>query len=140
MSGSSLHDDPEFAALKAEFLASLAERRQGLADCGDFWLTPAFDPRPFIAVAHKLAGSAGSYGFDSLSRISGWIDRVARAAVEDPLFAGRIHALSRWPEWRALLDEIMLETISTGRDPVDYESDPRATRLKAEDESLSTKS
>ena len=92
------------AALTAKFAASLPDKRIVLIDVAERWKTGR-DPealREAVAQAHKLAGSAGSYGFDSLGLaarefeqcVRSWPDHVPpndRAAEEsDRLLTGLI--------------------------------------------------
>lgn len=78
-------DKPDFqaaiAALTAKFAASLPEKRQSLVVLGETWRTRR-DPaalKDAVAVAHKLAGSAGSYGFDALGLAARAFEQCVRS-------------------------------------------------------------
>ncbi|HQW76745.1 MAG TPA: Hpt domain-containing protein [Dokdonella sp.] len=70
--------DPRFVALQARYRASLAGKRADIeqawqalaADCGDTASQAAL-----LAVVHRLAGSAESYGFDGIGRLAAQLDR-----------------------------------------------------------------
>ena len=70
--------DPRFAVLQARYRAALAGKRaaneqawQALcADCSDTASLAAL-----LAVVHRLAGSAESYGFDGIGRLAAQLDR-----------------------------------------------------------------
>ena len=69
------------AALTAKFAASLPEKRQILIDQAERWKTSR-DPaalREAVAQAHKLAGSAGSYGFDPLGLAARHFEQCVRS-------------------------------------------------------------
>lgn len=78
-------DKPDFqaaiAALTAKFAASLPEKRQSLVHLADAWRNGR-DPavlRDAVAIAHKLAGSAGSYGFDALGLAARAFEQCVRS-------------------------------------------------------------
>jgi len=70
--------DPRFAALQARYRASLAGKR---ADIGQAWQALCADcsdtasQAALLAVVHRLAGSAESYGFDGIGRLAAQLDR-----------------------------------------------------------------
>jgi len=68
-------NDPELKAIRDEFVQSLADREkalnEALASLAD---DPAGGLRDIQHVAHKLAGTATSYGFPTLTRFGELID------------------------------------------------------------------
>lgn len=69
------------AALTAKFAASLPEKRQALESAFSLWIAERDQNalKDVIGVAHKLAGSAGSYGFDALGHAARDLETEVRS-------------------------------------------------------------
>lgn len=68
-------------ALTAKFVASLPEKRQAMESAFALWKDAgdANALKDLIGVAHKLAGSGGSYGFDALGRAARDLETEVRS-------------------------------------------------------------
>ena len=125
-------NDPELKAMRAEFVASFAGRRETLSaqslvlargKSGD----PEFESalKTALGVAHKLSGAAETYGFPLLTRASAaleeWCgnpDLKIRSGADASLFAG-------------LLVEMLAQTQQRGKDSSEFASDPRLQKLES---------
>ncbi|HTL12725.1 MAG TPA: Hpt domain-containing protein [Bdellovibrionota bacterium] len=68
-------NDPELKAIRDEFVRSLADREKALIEAlSSLSEDPAGGLRDIQHVAHKLAGTASSYGFPSLTRFGELVD------------------------------------------------------------------
>lgn len=72
------------AALTAKFAASLPEKKQALESAFALWTKQADQGalKDLIGVAHKLAGSGGSYGFDALGQAARNLETEVRSWPE----------------------------------------------------------
>lgn len=122
--------DPELRQMRKDFVASFEGRRIALEGARGCMSAPGapFDAAlgEAVAVAHKLAGAAETYGFPTLGR--------AAAAFED--WAQLTEQAARAPrlaaEWTALLARGLDEAARLGRDPVSIaEEGAFKTLLKA---------
>jgi HPt (histidine-containing phosphotransfer) domain-containing protein len=122
--------DPEFKAMRQEFVDSFGPRKQAL-DAALARLkaaTPAQSDPPtqdITAIAHKIAGTAQTYGFPKLTE--------AAAALEDwitlsPSAPREMTALIGYTE---LLSEMLDRAHASGRDPSAFDSDARFKALIA---------
>lgn len=124
--------DPELRAMRQEFVASFAGRKQALEALffalgqgapGDAAYEQAL--KGAVVIAHKLAGAAETYGFPSLTSVA--------AALEDwfnlsaPSQRLPRHALA----WAQLLAEMLGRALSLGKDAKDFAQDPRCVELFA---------
>lgn len=78
-------DDPQVEALCHRYIASLADKRQALQEARQAWRTSGDGDaslRALAALAHRLAGSAGSYGFDALGNQARLVDELADQVLE----------------------------------------------------------
>lgn len=114
----------ELRALTRDFLATLPGRRDSLR-----FLRLRLKQRPVAPdtlegirlECHKLAGVAGSYGFQGLSDVSGRIDDwLGGKREKDP---GLLERFS------GLLEAALAEVIRTGKDPENLGSDPAMAEL-----------
>lgn len=122
--------DPELRAMRADFVASFAERRlalEALASALRQADAPAFDEafKRVGAIAHKLAGAAETYGFPTLTRAS--------SALEDWVNThGPAHAASKEVgAFAELLARLLAKTQSAAKDADDLVSDPAFARLES---------
>lgn len=119
--------DPELKAMRAGFIASLAERR----DLARKALSALRSGAPeaiadVIFIAHKVAGAAESFGFPTVSQVAAAIEEalpsrekaLVSALAEEPGLLTRALGLAE------LLDEL-LTAAAGGKDPVHLSSDPR---------------
>lgn len=121
--------DPELIAIKHDYIKSLAERRVGLQKLIDFFnhspptALELLDERKkeFQFIAHKIAGTAESYGFPTLTYICSLID--------DALDGPAKLSLGTLSDWSQLLDTA-LEASGRGKDPQNIKEDKRITTLK----------
>lgn len=75
---SSFADDPDFADILPFFVDGLPEMRAGIrqfAQAGDF--------ENVRSEAHKLKGSAGGYGFQSLSELASRLEESCKISPRD---------------------------------------------------------
>jgi len=80
-----IHDDPRMEALRQRYAASLTNKRAALADAWDTWRHSDRSPvqlHELATQAHRMAGSAGSYGYDELGACASALDRLV-ARVQD---------------------------------------------------------
>jgi HPt (histidine-containing phosphotransfer) domain-containing protein len=75
-----------YEALRKQFLAGLSRRWQEI-EC-------AADPAARAAALHRLAGAAGTYGFDELGRAARAAERLADSDAE-PAFADALAEVDR---------------------------------------------
>lgn len=69
------------AKLKDEYLISLQERLSILGDCWQQLNSESYDENTLSAFrtgCHKLAGSAGSFGFDEISRVARSLEKICK--------------------------------------------------------------
>lgn len=84
-----LYDMPEFQAIKTQFEAELEgclERMRKSLECNDL--------QEIAAVAHRLKGSGGSFGYENLSGSSALLERAAREG-DDALVRSYLEILAR---------------------------------------------
>jgi len=82
-----IHDDPRMDALRKRYADSLADKRAALVGAWETWRASTGSPahlRDLAMLAHRLAGSAGSYGYDELGACASALDRVATALQDVP--------------------------------------------------------
>lgn len=82
-----IHDDPRMDALRQRYAASLADKRAALVEAWEAWRASGDSTarlRALAMLAHRLAGSAGSYGYDELGASASALDRVASALQDAP--------------------------------------------------------
>jgi HPt (histidine-containing phosphotransfer) domain-containing protein len=75
-------------ALRQRYAASLADKRAALVEAWESWRASGDSPahlRELATLAHRLAGSAGSYGYDELGTRASALDRVATAMQDAPV-------------------------------------------------------
>ncbi|CAG0987698.1 hypothetical protein GPROT1_02752 [Gammaproteobacteria bacterium] len=80
-------NDPQIEALCRRYIASLGDKRAALEAawrgcCADGDRESAL--RELASLAHRLAGSAGSYGFDELGLQARNVDRLASILLANP--------------------------------------------------------
>ncbi|MGZ3699149.1 MAG: Hpt domain-containing protein [Bdellovibrionota bacterium] len=117
--------DPELKKIREEFIDSFAERSRMLTRLVQE--LRGGGPRPealaeACSIAHKLGGAAGSYGFENLGRVAGWVDDAlseARAATPELV------------KFLSLLEELLSFAVSKRTDPPKPASDARFTALEA---------
>lgn len=127
-------NDPELRAMRAEFVASFAERRAGLERLAPELAragapgSPAFEKvlSEILHYAHKLAGAAETYGFPALSRAGAafedWCDRgAAEPARRDARVAS---------EGALLIAELLAQAQQAGKDVPARAGDPRLASLE----------
>ena len=120
-------NDPQLKALRDEFIASFAERREGLAGALEHLAESLTDVR---FIAHKLAGAAGSYGFQSLTDAGGALDDLITLCPE------KSRDLESLRQATELLLEMISEALSTREDPTRLRADKRYVELIFAAESL----
>jgi HPt (histidine-containing phosphotransfer) domain-containing protein len=87
-------NEPGFDALKEEFVLSFVERRRRILEALANWGavgSSEIEKETALAIiqreAHKLAGSAASYGFDALTdaarALEEWLGEAARGGAPD---------------------------------------------------------
>jgi len=70
--------DPELQAIRKNFIDSLEDRKRHLMECLLAWDPTHLDQVQAVQdVAHKLAGTSGSYGFPILGRVGELLDEWA---------------------------------------------------------------
>ncbi len=126
--------DPELRAMRDEFVGSFGERKQTLtAAWAKVAAAKTADDRAsaleeVASVAHKVAGSAESYGFPTLSQIGG--------AMDDLLSFGSMPAgadgVAAWGTYAELLGEALGEAAISKKNPARFETDPRFEVLAKE--------
>jgi len=79
---SRLGDDPDMAELVDEYVAVLADRMQEIRGA-----VIAEDRRRIEFLAHQIAGSAGSYGFDPIGEAARRVEQAASKGSAVSLFA-----------------------------------------------------
>jgi HPt (histidine-containing phosphotransfer) domain-containing protein len=121
--------DPELRKMRADFVASFEGRWQAIEAAlpglraGD----PGFAASlgKVVAVAHKIAGAAESYGFASLTRVGAaledWHDR--RESGHDAALAS---------EGAELLARMLRHCAATGKDAPELTADPVVAKLERE--------
>lgn len=85
-------------ALRQRYAASLADKRAALVDAWETWRASGDSPaclRELATLAHRLAGSAGSYGYDELGVRAGALDRIATALQDAPGDNNRLDEAAR---------------------------------------------
>jgi HPt (histidine-containing phosphotransfer) domain-containing protein len=119
--------DPELRKMRAEFIASFAERRVALTAALASGGPPAGGTvREWLAeprmAAHKLAGAAESYGFPTVTAAAAALDELLSAspAPESAAFLA---------ESIRLLDAMLASIQAECRDPAELRADPRFGRL-----------
>jgi HPt (histidine-containing phosphotransfer) domain-containing protein len=119
--------DPELKAMRAEFVASFAERRKALETHAAALARESPGSRAWgeasegaRGVAHKLAGAAETYGFPTLT--------LASSALEELLETGREPAQAAL--WTGLLSEMLAAAQRRGKDCGEFADDPRLKSLK----------
>lgn len=128
--------DPELITLRKEFMISVQERVKALGNQRQKLLALKDTEEPsedliqaIYFLVHKLAGSAGSYGFPSVGRI---------AELLDDLFSFSVLNIPRPDliQWLSVLESALEEVIQDQVDPVKYLEDPRVAALISFVESL----
>lgn len=79
MSELSQEAQDKVAKLKEDYLISLKERLIVLDDCWQLFNSGSYDENTlttFRTGCHKLAGSAGSFGFDEISRVARSLEKI----------------------------------------------------------------
>jgi len=74
-----MHDNPRMEALRQRYAASLADKRAALTGAWDTWRHSDRSPaqlRELATQAHRMAGSAGSYGYEELGACASALDRL----------------------------------------------------------------
>ena len=130
-----MRDDPEFAELVRDFVATLPARRAVLKDLVAKLRARSEKSGEVVAaveglrfVVHKLGGVAASYGFPKLSDVSGRIDDWMESAA--PASEAELARLERFAE---LLDRALTRAIASGADPGDeLAADPVIAPIWAE--------
>jgi HPt (histidine-containing phosphotransfer) domain-containing protein len=121
--------DPAFVLIKNEFIATFQTRLKELKDLHLNRLSEHESEKNinhFEMLAHKLAGSAASYGFPTLTRIAGAIDDLL-STKKWIWIAGKNDS---FPESFILLFEEALSWADQNRcDPIEYLTDPRMQDL-----------
>jgi len=77
-------DDPAMQALRQRYAAALADKRSALLAHWRAWRVAQCDDAPLheLAVqAHRLAGSAGCYGYATVGARAGELDALASGAL-----------------------------------------------------------
>lgn len=100
-----IDDDPRMEALRKRYAASLADKRAALAAAWETWRAAgdsAVHLRELATQAHRLAGSAGSYGYTEIGACACALDRL----VVGPQDSTPGSAASIDEAVRALLDAI----------------------------------
>jgi HPt (histidine-containing phosphotransfer) domain-containing protein len=122
--------DPELKAMRASFLVSFLERKQKLMECAEnlSQATEAAEMTSWIEqsrfIAHKLAGSAESYGFPEITVVASALDDwLSHAPISERSDAIRVASYAR------LLAETLGEAILTQKDPSSFREDPRFREL-----------
>lgn len=83
-------DNSKMDALLQRYAASLPGKH---ADVADAWAAYRAAPHSDAALreltmqAHRLAGSAGSYGYEAIGHAAGVVDRLATQALNEPRVA-----------------------------------------------------
>lgn len=126
--------DPELKAIRDEFIASLADRRSSLAKILNALGAsgpgvPVFGPAlvDLQFVAHKLGGTAESYGFPTLTLVASCLDEYLDRFVKDPALAERSE-LERIVGFGRFLDEVVASA-QGGDDPSAFVGDGRTEEL-----------
>lgn len=123
--------DPELKAIRKEFIDSFKERKETLQllirelkKIGD---NPAsFGARnmeKFYFITHKLAGTAESYDFPTLTKISAAIEKLLLIIKEPEEHEGKSPSTEELIRFTELLIQ-SLKTAMKGDDPVESLSDP----------------
>lgn len=133
--------DPELKKLREDFIASLQERcsilRQAIRDISHESAEAASEAAEFTetpqsrirVLTHKVAGVAGSYGFDTLSRIG--------AALEEWMVLTHLENVEEFLSYTRLLEEALTWSIEHQNDPAHLLEDPRWQTLSSGLESIS---
>jgi len=82
-----IHDDPRMEALRTRYAASLPDKRAALLAAWQAWRASDDAPaylRELATQAHRLAGSAGSYGYDELGASASALDRLVASLPHAP--------------------------------------------------------
>ncbi len=117
-------NDPELRAIRKDFCDSLADRRRLLAQVISALRDGRCEPQTLErlqSIAHKLAGTAESYGFPTLTRICEALDDFLDAAGPSAE-AGRILEF-------AMLADDAIAASQGGDDPSAFETDARMRKL-----------
>ena len=88
-----IHDDPRMDALRKRYADSLADKRAALVGAWEAWRAAdrsSAHLRELAMQAHRLAGSAGSYGYDALGASAGALDRLATSMQDARGDAARV--------------------------------------------------
>ena len=113
-------NDPEFSRLRAEFMASFAERARTFESA-----VQDLKPTELQHAAHKLAGVAESYGFPTLTTASGalddWLSLAPADATSKP---ARLGYLVKF------LVELLRSAQATQSDPESGNADSRMMELR----------
>lgn len=95
-------------ALRKRYADSLADKRTALVGAWEAWRNSGHSPaclRELATLAHRLAGSAGSYGYDELGASASALDRLA----------GDIHGASAGSARVDTAVRVLLAAIDTAR-------------------------
>jgi len=93
-----IRHDPRMEALRQRYADSLADKRAALVDAWERWRAANGSPdllRKLATLAHRLAGSAGSYGYDDLGACASALDRIAAARQDAPVDHAAVDAAVR---------------------------------------------
>ena len=117
-------NDPELRQIRQEFCDSMTERRALLAQVIEALRAGRAGPEvleELQSIAHKLAGTAGSYGFNTVTRICEALDEHLDrpGAAADP---------ARLVGYAQLVDESLV-VAQGGKDPEPLARDPRFRTL-----------
>ena len=124
--------DPELRAMRAEFVASFADRKQALEILypvlkkgrpGEVAFDEAF--KAVGAIAHKLSGAAETYGFPTLTRVSSALEDWVGSHAASPDASAEVLAYAE------LLARGLTKTQLAAKDVSELASDPIFVRLKA---------
>ena len=81
-------DDPEFAEILAPFIKELPKRVSELIAA-----LSAADMDSLAALAHRLKGAAGGYGFPSITEAARKVEHSSKAKSEIETLRGEVHSL-----------------------------------------------
>ena len=126
-------NDPELKAIRDEFIASLAERRDQIAGAAASLKGAASASRADLdtvqGVAHKVAGTAASYGFPSLTRAGEVIDDYLDLFLADGAPAGKVPDAAFVSELAAMLARFLDEALKSRKDDPGLLARPEFARL-----------
>ncbi len=119
--------DPDLMKIKVEFIDSLSVRLEMLLQFISKIALGAFDSDSFEGVqilVHKLAGTAQSFGFPTLTLIS--------AAIDDAMTQDENGPAGDWVQWLGyfgLLEQALRCSIQVRIDPLHLADDPKMKEL-----------